>query len=39
VLIGVGQVTERPTPGSTYASRKTPLDLMVEALELAATDS
>jgi acetyl-CoA C-acetyltransferase len=39
VLIGVGQVTERPTPGATYASRKTPLDLMVEALELAANDS
>jgi acetyl-CoA C-acetyltransferase len=39
VLIGVGQVTERPTPAATYASRKTPLDLMAEALELAATDS
>ncbi len=39
MLIGVGQVTERPTPGATYAARKAPLDLMVEALELAATDS
>jgi acetyl-CoA C-acetyltransferase len=39
VLIGVGQVTQRPAPGATYASRKTPLDLMVEALELAANDS
>jgi acetyl-CoA C-acetyltransferase len=38
-VIGVGQVTERPTSGATYASRKTPLDLMVEALELAANDS
>ena len=32
-------MTERPTPGATYASRKTPLELMVEALELAANDS
>lgn len=38
-MIGVGQVTERPTRGATYASRKAPLDLMVEALELAANDS
>jgi acetyl-CoA C-acetyltransferase len=39
VLIGVGQVTQRPTRGATYASRKAPLDLMVDALELAANDS
>jgi acetyl-CoA C-acetyltransferase len=39
VLVGVGQVTERPTAGATYATRKQPLDLMVEALERAATDS
>jgi acetyl-CoA C-acetyltransferase len=39
VLIGVGQVTERPSPGATYATRKHPLDLMVEALERAAVDS
>ncbi len=39
MLIGVGQVVQRPEPGATYASRKTPLELMVEALELAANDS
>jgi acetyl-CoA C-acetyltransferase len=39
VLVGVGQITERPSPGATYASRKQPLDLMVEALERAASDS
>ncbi len=39
VLIGVGQVTERPSRGATYASRQQPLDLMVEALERAANDS
>jgi acetyl-CoA C-acetyltransferase len=39
VLVGVGQVTERPVTGATYASRKQPLDLMVEALESAALDS
>jgi acetyl-CoA C-acetyltransferase len=39
VLVGVGQVTERPDTGTRYATRKHPLDLMVEALELAAADS
>src|SRR3984957_3298036 len=39
VLVGVGQVTERPSAGATYAARKHPLDLMVEALERAALDS
>lgn len=39
VLVGVGQITERPSPGATYASRKQPLDLMVDSLERAATDS
>jgi acetyl-CoA C-acetyltransferase len=39
VLVGVGQITERPVPDATYAARKQPLDLMVEALERAAVDS
>jgi acetyl-CoA C-acetyltransferase len=39
VLVGVGQVTERPVAGATYATRKQPLDLMVEVLERAASDS
>ena len=39
VLVGVGQITERPGAGATFASRKQPLDLMVEALERAARDS
>ena len=39
MLVGVGQITERPTPSATYATRKQPLDLMVEALERAASDS
>jgi acetyl-CoA C-acetyltransferase len=39
VLVGVGQVTERPVTGADYSSRKQPLDLMVEALEHAAKDS
>lgn len=39
MLVGVGQVTARPSDGATYASRKPPLDLMVEALELAVRDS
>jgi acetyl-CoA C-acetyltransferase len=39
VLVGVGQVTERPSSGATFAERKQPLDLMVDALELAAHDS
>ena len=39
MLVGVGQITDRPAPGATYAARKRPLDLMVEALERAALDS
>ena len=39
VLIGVGQITERPISGATFASRSTPLSLMVQALEKAAGDS
>ena len=39
VLIGVGQITERPSSGATFASRSTPLSLMVQALEKAAGDS
>ena len=39
MLVGVGQITERPLPGATYATRKQPLDLMVAALEAAAVDS
>jgi acetyl-CoA C-acetyltransferase len=39
VLVGVGQVTERPVAGATFASRKQPLDLMVEALQRASLDS
>jgi acetyl-CoA C-acetyltransferase len=39
VLIGVGQVTDHPKAGATYAARQHPLDLMVEALELAARDT
>jgi acetyl-CoA C-acetyltransferase len=39
VLVGVGQITERPSPSATYATRKQPLDLMVEALERAAIDA
>lgn len=39
MLVGVGQITERPLPGATYATRKQPLDLMVGALEAAAVDS
>lgn len=38
MLVGVGQVTERPTAGSSYVTRKEPLDLMIEALERAAAD-
>jgi acetyl-CoA C-acetyltransferase len=39
VLVGVGQITERPSSDTSYASRKQPLDLLVEALERAAADS
>jgi acetyl-CoA C-acetyltransferase len=39
VLVGVGQITERPDTTTTYESRMQPLDLMVEALERAAVDS
>lgn len=39
MLVGVGQVTERPSPRANDATRKHPLDLMAEALERAAADS
>ncbi|MEO9181635.1 MAG: hypothetical protein ABI298_08315 [Acidimicrobiales bacterium] len=39
VVIGVGQVTDRPTHGAAPASRPQPLDLMVGALERAANDA
>ena len=39
VIIGVGQVTDRPAEGARYAERPTPLDLMVQALRRAADDS
>jgi acetyl-CoA C-acetyltransferase len=39
VLVGVGQVTQRPSSDASYSSRDQPLDLMVEALERAAADS
>ena len=39
VLIGVGQITERPSSGASFASRPTPLSLMVQALEIASKDT
>ena len=39
VLIGVGQITDRPTPNATFADRPEPLDLMVQALERALADT
>ncbi|MCX6507763.1 MAG: hypothetical protein NTY27_01030 [Actinobacteria bacterium] len=39
VIIGVGQITDRPSPAATYAERPEPLDLMVSALELALGDT
>lgn len=39
MLIGVGQVTDHPLAGATFASRPEPLDLMVEALARAGADA
>lgn len=39
VLIGVGQVTDRPTSPARYDQRPHPLDLMVQALERASDDT
>lgn len=39
VIIGVGQITDRPAPNATYAERPEPLDLMVSALERALDDA
>lgn len=39
VIIGVGQITDRPAPNATYAQRPEPLDLMVGALERAIADT
>ncbi|MGH9110487.1 MAG: acetyl-CoA acetyltransferase, partial [Acidimicrobiales bacterium] len=38
VLVGVGQVTERPVEGQPVAERSEPVDLMVRALRWAAAD-
>jgi acetyl-CoA C-acetyltransferase len=37
VLVGTGQVTDRPAKGE--ATTRTPLDLMVEAARAAAADA
>ena len=39
VIIGVGQITDRPSPTASYAERPEPLDLMASALERAIADS
>jgi acetyl-CoA C-acetyltransferase len=39
VIIGVGQITDHPGPDARFASRPTPLDLMVRALSVAAEDT
>lgn len=39
MIIGVGQVTDRPIHDATPESRPHPLDLMVDALERAARDT
>jgi acetyl-CoA C-acetyltransferase len=39
VIVGVGQITDRPTPTAIYVERPTPLGLMVEALRRAGADS
>ena len=39
VIVGVGQVTDRPGPNATFARRPQPLDLMVSALEQASIDA
>ncbi|HEY7947493.1 MAG TPA: acetyl-CoA acetyltransferase [Acidimicrobiales bacterium] len=38
VLVGVGQVTERPVAGQAVSDRAEPVDLMAGALRAAATD-
>jgi len=38
VLVGVGQVVERPHPATPIAERPEPVDLMARALEAAADD-
>jgi acetyl-CoA C-acetyltransferase len=38
VLVGVGQVTERPIEGQPVADRAEPVDLMAAALRVAAAD-
>ena len=39
VIIGVGQVTNHPAPDEVFASRPTPLDLMVQSLLRASEDT
>ena len=39
VIIGVGQITDRPTPDATFDQRPEPLDLMAHALERALADT
>jgi acetyl-CoA C-acetyltransferase len=39
VLVGVGQITDRPAPGARFADRPTPLSLMVDALAKAGADA
>ena len=39
VLVGVGQVTERPNPAVAVTDRAEPVDLMAEALRAAAADA
>ncbi len=39
VLVGVGQVTERPDPDLPLAERQEPVQLMARALRAAAEDS
>ena len=38
-MVGVGQITDRPTAGAAYRDRPTPLSLMAHASELALLDS
>ena len=38
VLVGVGQVTERPDPGRPVVERAEPVEFMARALEAAALD-
>lgn len=39
MIVGVGQITDRPTAGAAYRDRPTPLSLLAEASELALLDS